>query len=86
MGEIMLKDLSTVGILNDKPCSFDGAPSFEWSLQKHFKDVNREDQRQMLRQWLPSIQEIFGETSLAPSFEWSISYTAGKGGGAACLA
>lgn len=34
-------------------------------LQKHFKDVNREDQRQMLRQWLPSIQEIFGETSLA---------------------
>jgi hypothetical protein len=34
-------------------------------LKKHLKDVNREDQRQMPRQRLPSIQEIFGETFLA---------------------
>ncbi|CAG8901378.1 unnamed protein product [Penicillium egyptiacum] len=33
--------------------------------KKHLNYVNHESQGQMPRQWLPSIQEIFGETSLA---------------------
>jgi hypothetical protein len=33
--------------------------------KKHLKYVNHKGQGQMQRQWLPSIQEIFGETSLA---------------------
>mgnify|MGYP007007022424 CR=1 FL=1 len=33
--------------------------------KKHLNYVNHESQGQMPKQWLPSIQEIFGETSLA---------------------
>ena len=40
-------------------------PQAMFLLKKHLKYVNHEDQGQMPRQWLPSIQEIFNETSLA---------------------